>query len=193
MSLPVYDKNPPSDDFVNTFASSGGIRHTCTCGRECFEDYDRAGDWEDGELGNLRQGAKESPDSVIPMDNVRICVVMGKEWVVGCPCNGMTPIEKLYWNDAKRICSYISKRSKSELEELLAKEGAAELATGGLEYAVEAQTEECCTKCRVFKMKGLVGPDGVCNSCLIKEHNVAEVLQEKEREKRRSAAWEPPF
>lgn len=104
---------PPSDIFVDAVTDSSGIVSTCElCGRTLFEDDERAGGWEDGELERLRQRAKEEPDKVIPMDTVRTGQIGGKHVVTNCPCHGLRGYEDFIWVHRHIISQYISVKTE---------------------------------------------------------------------------------
>jgi len=104
---------PPSDIFIETVTDSSGIVATCElCGRTLFEDDERAGDWNDGELERLRQRAKEEPDKVIPMDIVRTGEIGGKHVITNCPCHGLRGYENFIWAHRHIIARYIAKKTE---------------------------------------------------------------------------------
>ena len=111
MSVKEPHPKPPSEMFVRAVTTGGGLWLTCElCGRECFEDSESAGDWDPGELENLRQMQKEDPEKYVGLDTVCTGYINGRQVVTNCPCNLLRPLEDWIWSHRDIIASYISKR-----------------------------------------------------------------------------------
>lgn len=94
-----------SDDFWAAFCDNGGLVRTCMCGRTVFADSERAGDWEEGELEDLRAKATAQPDKYVAIgeDGVSQCSI-GIVW--GCPCGMAGRYENFLIEYEQEILTY---------------------------------------------------------------------------------------
>ena len=138
----IFDSMPPSDEFMDAVREGGGIRRQCeACGRECFEDDEGAGSWEEGELENLRKKAEKNPDQYVAMARVESGTMNGKEVVVNCPCNFLKKYEDFIWAHRHVIAKYIAVRAKQRAEKAYHDEAEAEFLEENAEFL---QEEEMC-------------------------------------------------
>jgi hypothetical protein len=102
----------PSEHMENAFRCGGGIRFTCHCGRTHFEDRECAGDWDNSELEGLREAFHRDPDKTIACAySVTYATINGREYVLGCPCNGLRVYEDFLWNHRRGIAEYLAARA----------------------------------------------------------------------------------
>ena len=142
----------PSEEFIEAFrAGIGSIRAECEfCGRECFEDDEHAGDWEDGELEKLRERAQSQPDKCVAMDTVSLGMLDGKRFVMGCPClaDKIRPYENFIWSHRRQIAEYVHKRVKIVVESAIEDEVAAEHLNDNLAEEQRASEKVMCKYCK---------------------------------------------
>ena len=181
-------KNPPSEIFTRTLSRSGGIVSDCEwCGRTFFEDDEHAGDWEPGELEALRKRAKAEPDKCIPMEHVGRCEMDGKTYIIGCPCNALTPYEEFIWDYRQFIMAYISARVKDIVERALDDEGASDQATADLVREQRARETVRCPKCLKFVSQIAMSEGGICVKCWEQTQKVSEQESKTTLEKMQEA------
>ena len=162
---PFSDK-PPSDIFLNSIIFDNGFLQMCDfCGRTFFEDDEKAGDWEPGELEGLRQNAITDPDRYRGVARIRRITIGQKVGVVGCPCNALHSVEDIFWKNRKSIMAYISARVKDIVEHALEDEGLSDQATADLAQEEKASKTIECKKCHRDVSKLGVNEDGICISC----------------------------
>jgi hypothetical protein len=181
---PAFANEPPSDRFVDLIVDSGAITDVCEfCGRTFFED-DENKDWNEGEYERLKEWNSREPDKCVGVDQIRTGILAGKRGVVGCPCNWATPYENFIWSNRQLIMSFISKKVKDIVEDVLKDESSSDNAMSDLEVEKMANQKACCVKCRKFKSHMLIDEKtGMCRSCI--EETKAE--EEAEAEKKRQA------
>lgn len=100
---------PPSDEFEDAFSSrvSGCVRE-CFCGRTCFDTYNE-NDWEEGEKEALIANEAKDPDHYHGLGySVQTMNIDGKEFVMGCPCNGARPYEDWVRRHAPQLAKYLN-------------------------------------------------------------------------------------
>ena len=101
----------PSEDFLlacEHVTGSGGCRRNCSCGITTYNP-DGTWDWEEGELEALRKDK-----NAIEVDySVPSVEIDGKEFVVGCPCNGLYKYEGFIWANRELIVQYLRLRAKT--------------------------------------------------------------------------------
>lgn len=91
-----------------------GCRRECACGRIHFDISDNGWDWDDGELENLRVGAKEKPDQYFKQSGaVQTMLIDGMEFVMDCPCGYALKVETFIRQNAERIKDYLAQWSKT--------------------------------------------------------------------------------
>lgn len=113
--MELRSNDQPSEAFEEAVSTGGGIVATCEhCKRVHFEDDERAGDFEEGELERLRAEAKADPDKTIANGGVRTGEIDGCTVVIGCPCNALRKYEDWIWNHRRLIATYLPKRAKDE-------------------------------------------------------------------------------
>jgi len=120
---------PPSDDFMDAVTSGGSIVADCElCGRTVFEDDERAGDWELGELERLRENADKEPDKYVGFTDRSVGTghIDGKQVVTNCLCNGLRRFENFIWSHRHIIADYVAKRARRIAESACHDEGQAE-------------------------------------------------------------------
>jgi hypothetical protein len=162
---PFSDK-PPSDVFLNSVAFDNGFLQKCDfCGRTFFEDDEKAGDWEPGELEGLRQKAIADPDRYRGVARVRRMTFGAQVAVVGCPCNALQKAEDLFWKNRKSIMAYISARVKDIVENALEEEGLSDQATADLVQEEKASNTVECKKCQKLVSQISITDDGMCVRC----------------------------
>lgn len=177
-----YSDKEPSDIFTNALVDSSGIVADCEfCGRTFFEDDDAAGDWETGELEELRRKAQEDSDRYRGVDHVARATIGGKTGIVGCPCNGLRPYEDLFWDNRKLIMNYFSAKVKDLVERALEDEGLADQAMADLAQAEKAQATVRCPKCLKFVSLIAMNEGGICVKCWerVKQEAEAEKLRQE--------------
>lgn len=113
-------KKPPqtcSDAFEEAFADGvGGCRHTCECGRECFDDANSY-DWQEGEIEELRKNAIAHPDKYVNLPySCSLLTVSGRTFVLGCPCNGARPYEDWIRRHAEKLAAFLVKIRQERLD-----------------------------------------------------------------------------
>jgi hypothetical protein len=91
------------------------------CGRVHFKSLD-TGDFEEGELEELLEKSRKEPDKYIDWGSITIGWghIGGKQYVVGCKCNGVEKLEKFVWSHRFLIIKYYiekAKKKKKEFEE----------------------------------------------------------------------------
>lgn len=179
-----FSKTPPSDIFIDAVVCSGHIVADCEfCGRTFFEDDEKAGDWDLGELAKLREDAVREPNRVIAMNTtVRAGVINGKTGIAGCPCNWGKPYEDLIWGHRRFIMGFISAKVKDMVERALEDEGSAEQATADLAQADKAEKTVRCPRCLKFVSEIAMNEGGICVRCW--EQVEKEAKEETERERR---------
>ena len=94
------------------------------CKRTHFKDssgysYHGHGDYDEGELEELRKNNKEKPDEYIvhsDTDAIGYGDFCGKQIVWGCPCNekSLQPYVDHYWNHARILAEFLKSKSKEE-------------------------------------------------------------------------------
>lgn len=108
----------PSKEFLDAFkeGSSGMIVECDFCGRVYFATQD-GGDYEDGELENLRENAKKEPDKYIEVDcfTTRI-LIDGHYYALGCKCNKVRRYEDWIWANRRSIVAYLKARTEKRLQ-----------------------------------------------------------------------------
>lgn len=115
--------NEPSDEFVEAYRYGGSPDFECDCGRTHFAaDNDWFTDEEDGEkhLESLLEMSIKYPEQYHPdyeSDYVNYTDINGKQFVVGCPCNGLYRYEEFIVENEEKILSFLRKKAERELEE----------------------------------------------------------------------------
>ena len=180
-------RNPPSDLFLDVIQNTGGIRRECEfCGRVFFEDDEGAGDWESGELEELRRRAKEEPDKVFGCDSVHSGTIDGKDYVLGCPCNAVRRHEDFIWGHRRLIMDFISRKVKDMVERALEDEGLSDAAMADLEVADKAENTVRCPKCLKFVKEVAMAEGGICVKCwdLVQKEAEADRIRAEEEQAR---------
>lgn len=108
----VFSPKEPDEDFEKAFSTnSSGCRSRCACGRECF-DLENSWDWEEGELESLTRLAAEQPDRYVALPySCSRAIINGKEFVLGCPCNGLRSYQDFIDAHAEQIAEYLNARA----------------------------------------------------------------------------------
>ena len=103
---------PASEAFMRAVCNTGSICIDCEfCNRTHFVSY---GDFDRGELDDLRSRALQSPDKYIEhgdCDYISWGYLEGKQIVWGCPCNRARLYERWIWNHRYTIASYLKSRA----------------------------------------------------------------------------------
>jgi hypothetical protein len=109
---------PPSDEFMEAVVDGGSIVTECElCGRVHFATYDGGGDFEEGELEDLRKQADKEPDRYLEegrYSSISFGYIDGKQAVWGCPCNLAKKYEDWIWGHRRTIIAYLKKRIINE-------------------------------------------------------------------------------
>lgn len=104
----------PSEEFESALVSLGSIRATCElCKREHFVSE---GDFEDGELDELREKARMEPEKYIEegrYDMLDVGYIDGKQVVLGCDCKLLSNYESWIWANRYTIAKYLKKRAEN--------------------------------------------------------------------------------
>ena len=113
----------PSKEFTDAIRHAGSLVITCEfCGRTYFCTWGH-GDYEKGELEELKKQAEEEPDKYIEVfddDAASWGHIDGKQFVIGCPCNGARKYEDWILSHRYIIAEYFkyrAQRLKKELEQ----------------------------------------------------------------------------
>lgn len=106
------NSNQCSELFSDVFDSKyGGCIRTCECGITHFDTYNIY-DWEEGELEELQQKAKDDPEHYVEIDcAVGTIEIGGIEIVYGCTCNLAKKYEDFILNYAEQLAKYLNKRA----------------------------------------------------------------------------------
>jgi hypothetical protein len=111
---PVFGDEEPSEMFWNALTGGGSMVVTCEhCGRTFFGTY-HEGWYDEGELEELREKARQFPERYIEdvaYDSYSHGHVDGKTLVYGCPCNAGRRYEDWIWNHRYLIASYLKERA----------------------------------------------------------------------------------
>lgn len=106
----------PSEEFMEAVCTAGSISVDCElCGMTHFAS---GGDFEEGELEELRLNAEASPGEYmehLSADSISFGEVNGRQVVDGCPCNKARTYEEFIWNHRHIIKAYIVARAKRQL------------------------------------------------------------------------------
>jgi hypothetical protein len=104
----------PSEEFLEAFSegSSGVIVECDFCGRVYFATDD-FGDFEEGELEELREKAKKEPDKYIEVDYFTSRVaVAGKTYAWKCKCNMVRRYEDWIWSNRRQIVRFLKAKTE---------------------------------------------------------------------------------
>lgn len=122
------DPSPPSDMFVDSIHYGVGSAYMeCGwCGREHFcpeTSYDPPDFGTEDDSAEWRKHCEESyrdnPGGVVlhyDIDGISGKELNGINFVVGCPCNGLTRFENFIWNNRATIRNYLRKRIDQEYD-----------------------------------------------------------------------------
>lgn len=158
---------PPSEEFVDTVTGGGGIVADCDfCGRTLFEDFERAGDWEEGELEGLREKAEKEPDKYVGFDHqVRTGYIDGKQVVTNCPCHGLTQYESFIWQHRQIISEYITKKAQKIASAAYKDEAEAEFLKENIEQEDMNREFAKCKDCGGYFDKNSLDDREFCIRC----------------------------
>jgi hypothetical protein len=123
---------PASDTFMEAVCNRGALcQILCEfCKRTHFMGELSHGDYEEGELEDLRVKARKKPDKYIEhndYDSISWGYINGKQIVWGCPCNSARQYEQWIWSHRYVISKYLRLRAQElETEAKFAKEVAEE-------------------------------------------------------------------
>lgn len=111
---------PPSETIEHVVRSAGSLVIDCElCGRTHFATLEE-GRFDDGELEDLRAKAKKEPAKYVEdpgYDSIIWGKIGGKQAVIGCPCNGLRPLEDFIWGSRHVILKYLETRATERLEQ----------------------------------------------------------------------------
>jgi len=120
----------PSEEFLEAFSDhvSSVVVECDFCGRVYFATQDH-GDFEEGELAELRANAEKEPDKYIEVDYFTSRIgVDGRCYAWGCKCNKVRMHEEWVWANRRKILDYLTamfgKRLKQAQEESEVLDGA---------------------------------------------------------------------
>ncbi len=108
----------PSEDFLDAFSggSAGMIVDCDFCGRVYFSTNDN-GDYEEGELEDLRAKAEKDPDGYIEVDYFTSRVeVDGKTYAYGCKCNKVRRYEDWIWHNREAIVKFLKAKTEKRFK-----------------------------------------------------------------------------
>jgi hypothetical protein len=101
-----------SNMFLEVFGShTAGCVRTCGCGITYFHGDEKEGDWEKGELEELRYKAKKNEQVIEWNCPVSTMNVFGYELVIGCTCKYAKHLEDILLNYPEQIAEYLNKRA----------------------------------------------------------------------------------
>ncbi len=104
-------------EFLRSFISGGTIAADCDfCGRTIYVDGGLYSFGEPGELQEAIKNCRENPDKFLMWYgdvSLEIGHLDGRQFVVGCPCNKVTPYERFIWNYRWQIADYLRLRTNS--------------------------------------------------------------------------------
>lgn len=101
---------PPSDEFMDAFASAGSLVTECDWCERIHFCTGGLGDYEEGELEELRANAGKNSDKYIEhgdCDSISHGYLAGRRYVYSCPCNAVRGYEDFIWNERRRIMDYL--------------------------------------------------------------------------------------
>lgn len=115
-------KEQCSELFFDVFDSRcGGCLRTCECGITHFDAYNIWDCWEDGQLEDLQQKAKDDPEHYVEHDcAVGTMEIDGIEIVYNCTCDLARKYENFVLNHARQLAEYLNKRAAALREQSLA-------------------------------------------------------------------------
>lgn len=106
---------PPSKEFEDSIRHAGSLVTTCEfCGRTYFCTWEH-GDYEKGELEELRTLAKKEPNKYIEITDANAQswgYIDGKQFVIGCPCNSARKYEDWILEHRYLIADYFKDRAE---------------------------------------------------------------------------------
>ena len=106
---------PPSKEFIDAIRHAGSLVITCEfCDRTYFCTWGN-GDYEEGELEELRKQAEKDPDKYIEIhddDATSWGHIDGKQFVINCPCNSARKYEDWILDHRWVIAEYFKNRAK---------------------------------------------------------------------------------
>lgn len=108
----------PSEEFLTAFreGTSGVVVRCDFCGRTYFATGD-GGDFEKGELEDLRAKAEKEPDKYIEVDYFTERVLVDRMYyAMGCKCNKVRRYEDWIWSNRRSILAYIKARMEKRLK-----------------------------------------------------------------------------
>ncbi len=122
----LSEDREPSDLFMKTFCGSGigTPQAECSCGRINYAGSSEF--MEEGELDSLRERTRKNPNRFIGHENyeaISVRTLAGRNFVLGCPCNGLKTYEDFLLTHPSEIARYFEEHSKEQLrrvEELIA-------------------------------------------------------------------------
>lgn len=120
MSASNGPEHPPSEEFERAVLTGGSIVRDCDfCGRTHFADSREAGDWNEGELEELRKQSEEKPDKCVAhdYDSIEYGEIAGRIAVLGCPCNSLRRYEDWIWTHRRLIAKYLPTRAEAAKRE----------------------------------------------------------------------------
>jgi hypothetical protein len=106
-----------SDEFMQAICGHGALCSILCehCGRVHFVG-NGYGDYEDGELEDLRANALKEPGKYIEhndYDSIDWGYINGKQIVWGCPCNSARRFESWIWSHRYAIAKYLKLRAEA--------------------------------------------------------------------------------
>ena len=110
-----------SEEFWAAWPAGGHIVIDCGCGRTHFADAESAGDWNEGELEELREKAKVDPEHYIAHgnhDSISECQIGGIVYVWDCPCGYGERVEQFLDANREEILRYYKSRIDAAAEQL---------------------------------------------------------------------------
>ena len=120
--LPIYSKEPCSEDFRLNFSKAGTHASVdCTaCGRIHFSEDNGLAEYEKNEYRSLVSKNKRNPDKYImhdANDGLSFSNIFGKQVVFSCKCNYARFVEDGLTDHFNSILSYFDAITEEDLKE----------------------------------------------------------------------------
>lgn len=105
-----------SNEFLDAFIVGGGPTEECDfCGSTFYSTTTlEESELEYYELQRTKRPTKYFPE---PVDSIEFCMIEGRRYVYGCPCNAMDKYERFIWEHREQILTYLRVRAEMEYNE----------------------------------------------------------------------------
>jgi hypothetical protein len=104
---------------VEAFGGFGSCVMTCNCGRHYFVTSDRHGEYDDGELDELRANAEKDPEHYIEEGRysyVSVVRLDGREFAPQCACKGVEKYINWMEDNLEQLAVYVATRLARKAE-----------------------------------------------------------------------------